>query len=363
MTRQSTQIQVPPLFVGSALLFIVVVSLGLSVVFTGITVVKPGEVAIIKNNVTGAETLKLTNGTIIHMPFGLTQVYRLDKTQQPVRMTQNPNIGDRMGDDSVQIKTNDGSNVNMDVEVQYQIMAERVGHIVKEVGRRDKYKEGLVRAYARSIIRDELGKLSVTEIADPGNRNLRLDRAKNMLNKQLEKYGLKTILITATNPSFNGDYERMIKDRKEADQDVRNEKSAQETALQEQKRKEAEQERIKSVTIREERGKQEALKIAAAADATKRVRESEGTSYAIKKQGDEAFIAASNEAKAIEVEGLSKALGIQALADAYKKGGIALVREALAIKFKGVRLEGQPYSLSSQIERFQLEKAVANSAK
>jgi hypothetical protein len=71
------------------------------------------------------------------------------------------------------------------------------------------------------------------------------------------------------------------------------------------------------------------------------------------------LVAATNEAKAIEFEGISRAQGIEKLAKAYEKGGLALVREALAEKFRGVVLQGRPYSLASEVQRLQLEEAAA----
>lgn len=56
---------------------------------------------------------------------------------------------------------------------------------------------------------------------------------------------------------------------------------------------------------------------------------------------------------------MAKAEAIKKLSEAYETGGQALVREALAEKFRGVKLEGKPYSLSTNIERFALEKLAA----
>jgi regulator of protease activity HflC (stomatin/prohibitin superfamily) len=338
----------------------------LAVFFTGITVIQPGEVALIKNNLFGTETLKLSNGTDVHLPFGITQVYKIDKKVQSIEMTGDPKRGDRYGDDSVQVKTNDGSNVNVDVTVQYRIITDQVDDLIKVVGRGGRYKGekikyfesiNIIRSYARSIVRDELGTLSVTQIAEPGERNNRVDDAKKRMNKEIKKYSLVVDMLSATNPRFNSQYQNMINERKGAEQDVRNEIEAQVTALTEQAMKRAESERQKKIAIRKSEGELNAIKISASAEAEKIVREAEGISYSKKKEGDRILAIAINEAKAIEVEGLARAEGIKKLADAYEKGGDALVREALSEKFKGVKVEGRPYSISSNIDRFLIEKA------
>lgn len=342
---------ISPLLTGTGIVLVLLIGFALAVAFTGITIVKPGEVAVIMNNLTGDTQVQVTNGTIVHLPFGMTKVYKIDKTQQPIRMK---------GYDGVQIKTNDGSNVDMNVEVQYQIIPSEVKKIIEDIGRGDRYKQGLVRAYARSIIRDTLGTLSVTEIADPSNRDGKLDESKKKMEESLLKYGIAVTLITATNPRFNSDYEMMIKKRKEADQEVRNQKSAQITAQQEQYKQVAEATRIKKVEIRKAEGELAAKIIAVNEQSKQMLEKAEAEGYTLEKEGEQALVEGKNESEAILIEGLAKAEAIKKLSEAYEKGGQALVREALAEKFRGVTLEGRPYSLSTNIDRFSLEKAAAS---
>jgi regulator of protease activity HflC (stomatin/prohibitin superfamily) len=353
------RIEIPPMLAGAGVLVLVGVVFLIALFLTGITVVDTGEVAVIMNNVTGRPRLKLTNGTVVHWPFGIAAVYKLDKHRQMIQMTGRPDRGDRAGDDSVQVKTNDGSNVNVDVEIQYEIIPERAAEIVQRVGRGDAYRGGIVRAYARSILRDELGRLSVVDIADPTHRDMKTTQVRARMNEQLDPYGLRVVLVTATNPVFNPEYEKMIKQRKEADQETRNERSAQETAREEQKRSIADAEREKNVAIRKFEGEMNARTIAARADAEQAVRRNEGAAYAIRKEGEQALAQARNEAAAIEAEGLARAKAVEELARAYEEGGLALVREALAEKYAGVVMQGRPYSLASEVDRLRLEHAGA----
>ncbi len=353
------RVTVPPHLGGVAVVIAVIVFLMLAFFLTGITVVDTGEVAVIMNNITGHPRLKLTNGTVVHWPFGIAEVYKLDKRRQMIQMTGRPDRGDRPGDDSVQVKTNDGSNVNVDVEIQYEIIPDRAHEIVSRIGRGDAYRGGIVRAYARSILRDELGQLSVVDIADPSHRAMKTTQVRQRMNEQLDPYGLRIVLVTATNPVFNPEYEKMIKQRKEADQETRNERSAQETAREEQKRSIADAEREKNVAIRKFEGEMNARTIAARADAEQAVRRNEGAAYAVRKEGEQALAQARNEAAAIEAEGLARAKAVEELARAYEEGGLALVREALAEKYAGVVMQGRPYSLASEVDRLRLEHAGA----
>lgn len=137
-------------------------------------------------------------------------------------------------------------------------------------------------------------------------RDAKLNEAKRLLNEQLINYGMRIILITATNPSFNPQYEKMIKDRKEADQEVRNQKSAQQTVLQEQAQRVAKAERIKETTVRNAEGKMRAKIIEAEEKAKQTIERSKGSAYAITKEGEQTLVAAKNQAQAIEYEGLAR---------------------------------------------------------
>ena len=70
------------------------------------------------------------------------------------------------------------------------------------------------------------------------------------------------------------------------------------------------------------------------------------------------FIRLGNEAVALETELSRRAQGIQVLAEAYTKGGIGLVKEALAAKLKGVRIVGRPFSNDANPQRVQMETIV-----
>ncbi|MCX7935788.1 MAG: SPFH domain-containing protein, partial [Planctomycetota bacterium] len=299
INNRPAQDKVPIRAIAALLIIAIGLFLALATIYTGVTTIAPGEIGVIQNNLFGICTPHLTNGTIIHLPFGLTKVYKLDKTVQSLTMA---------GPDSVQIKTNDGSNVQIDMEVQYQIIPAKAIDIIRTIGAGDAYKQGLVRAYARSSIRDSLGYLSVVEIADPNN--IKTEEIKARLNSCLEKYGIVIGLITPTNIAFNPEYEKMIRSRKEADQDVRNEQEAQKTAQQEQERRLAEANRLKSVAIRQAEGELNAQKIAAQAEAERLVQQAKGKAYAIKREGEQALMAAQNEAAAIEAEGLNRAQGL-----------------------------------------------------
>jgi regulator of protease activity HflC (stomatin/prohibitin superfamily) len=318
--------------------------------------VEPGEVGVIKNNVTGAEQVKLESGLVLHLPFGLTDVFRLDRTVQVFSMTKHAGSGDRRGVDNVKIKVSDGSNVEVDVEVNYRIIPANAADIIRRVGPGDAFKNKMIRSYTRAILREKYGVLTLENISDPASRTSQNVLVKESLNDSLEPFGLEVTLINTTNFTFDKDYERLVKEKKAKAQEFRNQAAAQEQAVKEQEAKIASVTREKNTSLIVAAGKARKRLVTAENSAKQLVLRAEGEAYAKNTEGDRDFEVATNEAQAIETEGLNTAQGILRMAEAYQKGGDGLVKEALAKKLMGAIINGRPYSLSERIERIQVDR-------
>lgn len=319
----------------------------------------PEEAAVIINNVTGKTTSRTQPGWIFHLPYGLSDVHKVDKVLISLNMTADKRQGDRPTVDNVRIKSNDGSSVYIDAEISYRIDESQIEKIVKEIGREDAYKKNLVRHYARSLIRDEFGQLSIDELSSPSLRLSKIKDTELALTEAIAPFGLTSQYVSATNFDFNPKFKQMINDRIEADQRARNEMSAQMTASQIQETRIAEATRKKETAVVEERGLQNRRIIEAGGLADKLVKEARGQAIALHTDGDRILKVAEAEAGAIRAEGLAKAAGILKLSEAYSVGGISLVRETLAEKMLGKQINGRPYSLDSHVDRLQLEESGA----
>ncbi|MCI0340574.1 MAG: hypothetical protein L0216_05410 [Planctomycetales bacterium] len=331
---------------------VLAVSVVATTAFTGYDTVRPGQVAVIKNNVTGTETVQQTEGIILHLPWGITDVYVLDKTQRPLTMA---------GQDSVVIKTREGANVDTNVEVTFNLKPADAGRIVQQIGMgrsgADMSKvDDLVYSYVRAKIRDAIGGLNLEELARPEARTARIEETKRDLNEELVHYGIEIQTVSATAWDYDDKYEDMIKRRKEADQIFVNQAAAQETNRKKQETTIAEQNRIKSNAIAEASGDVSKEIIAKEAWSVEQRAKAEGDSYKTKKEADGAFLRLQNEAAALTTELTRRAQGIQALAEAYATGGIGMVKEVLAGKLKGVRIVGRPFSNDAQPQRVQYEE-------
>ena len=323
-----------------------------SCAFTCYDSVRPGEVAVIKNNITGTETVQQTEGIILHLPWGITDVYVLDKTQRRLTMADQ---------DSVVIKTREGANVDTNVEVTFSLKPADAGRIVQQIGMgrngADMTKvDDVVFSYVRAKIRDAIGGLNLEELARPEARTARIEETKRELNDELVRYGVEILTVSATAWDYDDKYEDMIKRRKEADQIFVNQAAAQETNRKKQETSIAEQNRIKSNSIAEAQGDVDKEIIAKEAWSVEQRAKAEGDAYKTRKESDGAYLRLQNEAAALTTELTRRAQGIRALAEAYATGGIGLVKEVLAGKLKGVRILGRPFSEDGQPRRVQYEE-------
>lgn len=364
MAKSSKEIVFPPegmpKFSNTQLVsgFVVLFAVGflLALVTTGITDLEAGKLGVVVNNVTGKVTTVVEPGLIIHLPLGLTDVYVLEATLQSFDLA-----GTSGGQESggIKIKSRDGSDVFIDASVTFSIDKAKGELIAREVGTQQAFINDLLVAYTRSVLRDELGKLHIEEVIEAETRNAAVTAFKDSVEERAQLFGIEINTIAAQNPSFNPEYERLIGERKRADQDYTNQASAQGRARSNQQLQDSEAMRLSEVAVREEEGKQQRRLIEARAQAEEIVRRAEGEAYRIRLEGERQRDVAIREAEAVRAEGLKKAEGLRALAAAYRDGGLGLVREALAAKYVGARINGRPYSLESTVQRLSLEGAAA----
>lgn len=331
---------------------VVVAILIVGTFFSGYATVSVGQVAVIKNNITGQETVQQTEGIIIHLPWGMTDVYVIDITQRSLVMS---------GQDSVVIKTREGANVDTNVEITYNLIPSQAGLIVREIGMSvegaDQTKiNDIVYSYVRARIRDSIGELNLEELARPEARTSRIEESKVKLNEMVMGYGVEIQTVSATDWDYDDTYEAMIKKRKEADQIFVNQAAAQETNRKKQETNIAEQNRLKSNSIAETTGDAQKEIISKEAWALEQRAKAEGQSYKQRKEAEGAYIQLENNAAALEMQLTKRAEGVQAMAEAYASGGIGLVREALATKLQGARVVGRPWSEDSAPQRVQMQQ-------
>jgi regulator of protease activity HflC (stomatin/prohibitin superfamily) len=158
-------------------------------------------------------------GATYTFPAFITDWHVYNVALQNLEMVQQADRGDRQGRDDIEFKTHDGNDITVDVTVAWRIdtaktpyMLERVGGSTPEV------KENLVRPACRSIVRDVLNTMTSEEFYVSDKRFLKAEEARTNLAKVLGPEGVIVERVILGEHHFHPDYEKVIHDKKLAEQ-------------------------------------------------------------------------------------------------------------------------------------------------
>jgi regulator of protease activity HflC (stomatin/prohibitin superfamily) len=314
------------------------------------------EVGILLNRINGSMTVIEQSGVRIYNGL-ISDFFVLDKTLQTLTMS-----GGRTGD-SLKVKTVDGSDVYVDLKVQYRIEPGSAKTIVTTSGPGDAFKEKWARDYCRSVCRNYLGGLTTEQFYDAAARETKLVAARSELGELMAPFGIVIdSIVIPQRPQFYAEYEEMIKKKKLADQEVLEEQSKALAAEQKQKTLIVSATNEKNVAVERFKGDMEKLIIQAKAEAEK-IGKAADAYYARVTIGAEATLYRSEkEAGGVLARKKSEAEGIEALKKALQGvGGRNMVKLEYAKKLKGVTISGQPFTIEGRTERFQHTSAGAAS--
>jgi regulator of protease activity HflC (stomatin/prohibitin superfamily) len=224
------------------------------------------------------------------------------------------------GDDPVELKTDDGYSVKLDVTVKYCIRPKEVYLLFQRLGSGDAYKQ-IVSSEARGTMRDVFGGLKTEQFYDPIKREAQTVKAERALRDKMKDRSVDILAILIRNIEFDPNYERKILDKKLADQDVELNKSK---ALAEAKRGEtnkilAETE-AKVLVINQQK---EAEVVGMKADMDKKIAEIQATAQlqVAKTRADADLYAAKNIAQGMLLEKTAEAEGERLKATALQGSG------------------------------------------
>jgi regulator of protease activity HflC (stomatin/prohibitin superfamily) len=374
MTSNFPNQQLPPPLItalkglkGSLILVLIaLVGLTVLIIFTfRVQRVSGTEVGIKVNNVTGEITVIAESGTNIYNGL-LNSFHLLDMTVQRLEMVSQTGRGQRSGRDDLRIKTVDGSDVFLDLTINYQLRRDMVEEIVTTSGLEDAYKYKWVRDYSRSVCRNVFGEMTTEEFYDASVRNVKAQKAMTELNLLLKPYGIEISSVIAEKFSFHKEYEERIRAKKLADQEVEEQISKANAARQKQIFRVVEATKKKEVVIASYTGEMEKLIVEANANAERDVRQAEA--YVIDTQlgADATYYQRDKNAQAIWVKAKAEGEALTAMAEAYAGvGGINLIKRAYASKIGTMQITGQPFTIESKTERlsYQQEAAVTKKKK
>ena len=322
------------------------------------------QVGIMLDRFTGDITVVEESGAKIYngIRYSFSMV---DKTLQTLEMTEAQGRGDRTGKDDLKIKTIDGSDVYVDIKVQYRIVTEQSDLVVEASGLGELYKQKWARDYSRAIVRNFLGELTTEEFYDASKRDAKLVLAKNSLNERLNQFGLNVdSIVIPQRPHFYADYEEMIKKKKLADQAVLEEQSKALAAKQRQQTMIVQENNRKNVALEQYEGLMRQKVIAAEAEANRLQKEADAYYARVTIDAEATLYGQSHKAEGIIAEKTAEAKGISAMNKALSApGGHNMVKLAYARRLKDVLITGKPFTLEQHTDRFELKAPAAAESK
>lgn len=239
---------------------------------SGVTEVEPGEVAVKYNNTTlglfgEPATVIKEQGVVTFLPL-FQRVEKLDVRPQIFTMEgtdPEPKRKDGEVDHNrtrrLTVRANDGSNFYFEkVEIHYQVIPSMAAEVIRQNGRGDDYKWRALQVHSRELLRDEFGRHSFMEIADPSTYSAANTRAKEALNGRLQPLGIEVTNILISKPKFDDRVETAIEDRQEAEQEVQVQEEKRNKLRQEKGRRTQQVEQEKSAEFQQLLGELEARK-------------------------------------------------------------------------------------------------------
>ncbi|MHC4837304.1 MAG: SPFH domain-containing protein [Planctomycetota bacterium] len=308
----------------------------------GIIEVKDTEVAVVVNYMTGSKEIVNQPGYTIFFPL-VSQAFVFDKSPNKFMMEGERDL-DANNVSKLTVRANDGSNFWFEtLEIQYRIIPAKADIVLDDSGPGDAFKQNWVRSFARSVLRDEFGRYSAEEVADPSTYNEATQEAQTRLNQMLDPHGIYIIQIITPKPKFEQRYERAIEDRKVADQEVEKLKTRADQLLRERERRLANIERDKATEYEQLLGTLEANRISAEKDAVRTMKDADAYAIEISASGLSKERRLLEEARGREAQARKEAEGLEARVEALAARGDILVREALAAKLARITFEIVPY--------------------
>ena len=300
------------------------------------------EVAVVVNNLTGGIKLVNRAGAILYYPF-IQDIYILDKREQVLKMTSAEIDEKHPQGIPLVVKSIDGGDVVLDLQIQYMLNADFAMYIVQNTGVGDLYKTKWLYDYARTVCYYCYGELTLGEFPVASLRDQKAQKAKNEINKMLESHGFYITSINLSDYRYYREYAEKIQERRLADKEVEEQKTRASAAKRKSEKVVVEETKKLEVEVARFRG-----------ECDKRIMDARGSAEA-KKQDAEAYVIQKRYEADAEYERLAKeseavlatvkadAEGIRVLRNALEgEGGRNMVRLEYAKRLKQAIIRSIP---------------------
>jgi regulator of protease activity HflC (stomatin/prohibitin superfamily) len=219
-----------------------------------------------------------------------------DSTVQALKMTKDPRRGTARGRDDVQVQSADGYAVSVDVTVKYRILADKAHKLYQNTGSGTKYQT-IVRNEAQQACMGLFGQMKTEDFYNPEARRQKAAEVKELLVGSLSDNFVDVIDVLIRNVEFDPEYERKIRQKKLADQEVELNKSMARAEEMRGKTQVIEAETVKLVSIVQKEKEAELIRMQAATDREIAKIKADYERYATEKRADADLIGAQKNAK------------------------------------------------------------------
>lgn len=326
----------------------------LAISLVSFTTIDPGEVAVRVNNLTGNQESITQPGLALRVPI-LHSIQVLSAAPQTFSMRGEETV-DPLNVSKLTVRASDGSNFHFDeFALVFQLKGDEAVLAISDGGQGEGYLRWM-RPYARSILRDEFGRLSTIEVSDPSSYAEAGERSRERLNELLGRHGVLVTQVVTPRPKFNDAYEAAIEQRNALGNELEVIRSNLEMSETERARKLSEVDQQQNKLIQERRAQLETELSQATARQAQVKRETD--TYRIEKVGQGQAALSGAEARARELVGAldAKYRAKKAEVDAFRTQPIERVMERLAESLDGVTIDIQPFAEDASPTRIRLDK-------
>lgn len=300
------------------------------------------EVAVIVNNLTGGVKLINRAGALLYYPF-IQDIYVLDKRVQVLKMTAAEIDEKHPQGNPVMIKSIDGGDVVLDLQIQYTLNPDDAVHIIKNTGVGDIFKQKWLYDYARTICYYCYGELTLDEFPIASKRDIKAQNARNEINKMLEPHGFIVTSIDLTDYRYYREYAEKIQERRLADKEVEEQKTRASAARENQRRVVVEETKKLEVEVARFRGEMDKRIMDARGSAEAKKQDAEAYLIRIRFEADAEFERLARDSEAILATVKTEAEGVRLLRNALDgDGGRNLVRLEYAKRLKQAIVRSTP---------------------
>lgn len=325
----------------------------------GVVRVHEHQVGVQVNKLRGTLTLKPRVGYHVFVPY-FVRMYVFDKTIQRIELTWAQRAA---APRDVKLKAADGSQVSLDVTVEFKLLADRAVRVLQRSGPGQRFAELWLEPLIRHHALIAFGNLTMEELYDAAKRAEKADFLQRVMNEQLETEGVEVIAVIPGEFRFYAEYEKVIQEKKLADQQVEEQQAQARAAQEDQERRLVEKRNEIEAQRAAFEAEMDARLAQARAEAEKRRRETDGQYRRTRLQAEARLYAMQKQAEAALEKGQAEAEGLVLKREAMRgEGGRNRVALEYARQLQKTRITGTPITREPSVRQFAVESAEAAAA-